>query len=104
MPQVLVTCARIILLAADGRCNTAIAAQLELLKPTVGLWRQRYWRSACRDSTMRLYDELRPGGPRTIRDEQIVRHGTTTLFAALDIASGQVLAQCERRHCHQEFP
>jgi putative transposase len=32
-----------------------------------------------------------------------VRHGTTTLFAALDIASGQVLAQCKARHRHQEF-
>ena len=32
-----------------------------------------------------------------------VRHGTTTLFAALDIASGEVLAQCKRRHRHQEF-
>ena len=32
-----------------------------------------------------------------------VRHGTTTLFAALDIASGHVLTQCKRRHRHQEF-
>lgn len=32
-----------------------------------------------------------------------VRHGTTTLFAALDIASGQVLTRCKPRHRHQEF-
>lgn len=32
-----------------------------------------------------------------------VRHGTTTLFAALDIATGQVLTQCKGRHRHQEF-
>lgn len=32
-----------------------------------------------------------------------VRHGTTTLFAALDIANGQVIAQCKPRHRHQEF-
>ncbi|MCY3819678.1 MAG: IS630 family transposase [Gammaproteobacteria bacterium] len=32
-----------------------------------------------------------------------VRHGTTTLFAALDVATGEVLAQCKRRHRHQEF-
>jgi len=31
------------------------------------------------------------------------RHGTTTLFAALDIASGEVLTQCKPRHRHQEF-
>jgi putative transposase len=31
------------------------------------------------------------------------RHGTTTLFAALDIATGKVIADCKRRHRHQEF-
>lgn len=32
-----------------------------------------------------------------------VRHGTTTLFAALNIANGTILAQCKQRHRHQEF-
>jgi len=32
-----------------------------------------------------------------------VRHGTTTLFAALDAANGQVLTQCRSHHRHQEF-
>jgi putative transposase len=32
-----------------------------------------------------------------------VRHGTTTLFAALDIQTGEVLTRCQRRHRHQEF-
>jgi len=32
-----------------------------------------------------------------------VRHGTTTLFAALDVASGEVITQCKARHRHQEF-
>ena len=31
------------------------------------------------------------------------RHGTTTLFAALDVANGRVLAQRRSRHRHQEF-
>ena len=31
------------------------------------------------------------------------RHGTTTLFAALDVQKGEVLAQCKPRHRHQEF-
>jgi transposase len=31
------------------------------------------------------------------------RHGTTTLFAALDVANGTVLTQCKPRHRHQEF-
>ena len=32
-----------------------------------------------------------------------VRHGTTTLFAALDIATGEVTAQCKQRHRHQDY-
>ena len=32
-----------------------------------------------------------------------IRHGTTTLFAALDIANGSVLTQCKPQHRHQEF-
>ncbi len=211
LPHPLVTRARIVLLAADGVSNTAIAERLELSKPTVGVWRQRY----LRQRVPGLYDELRPGGPRSIRDEQIarllrrtlkttpqggthwtcrslaaetrlskstihrvwtafglqphrqkhfqlstdpffvekvrdivglylhppaqamvlcvdeksqiqalertqpllplglgyvegvthgyVRHGTTTLFAALDLASGRVFTQCQHRHRHQEF-
>jgi putative transposase len=31
------------------------------------------------------------------------RHGTTTLFAALNLLDGSVLAQCKARHRHQEF-
>lgn len=31
------------------------------------------------------------------------RHGTTTLFAALEIATGKVTAACKPRHRHQEF-
>ena len=31
------------------------------------------------------------------------RHGTTTLFAALNTATGQVLSQCRHRHRHQEY-
>ena len=211
LPQPLVTRARIILRAADGTTNTVIAEELGLSKPTVGLWRQRY----LRQGVPGLYDELRPGGPRSIGDERIalllrrtlkttpkgathwtcralaaearvskstvqrvwrafglqphrqkqfklstdpffvekvrdivglylhppenalvlcvdeksqiqalertqpllplglgyvegvthnyVRHGTTTLFAALDLASGRVLTQTKRRHRHQEF-
>ena len=32
-----------------------------------------------------------------------VRHGTTTLFAALDIATGEVKTQCRQRHRHQDY-
>jgi putative transposase len=30
-----------------------------------------------------------------------IRHGTTTLFAALDVATGSVIAECKPRHRHQ---
>ena len=211
MPQSLATRARIVLLSADGESNTDIAERLGLSKPTVGIWRKRY----VMQRIAGLYDEPRPGGPRSIRDEQVatllrktletkpkdgthwscrsiaaetklskstvqrvwkafglqphrqkhfkistdpffvekvrdivglylnppdhavvlcvdeksqiqaldrtapllplglgyvegvthdyVRHGTTTLFAALDIATGRVLTKCKPRHRHQEF-
>ena len=31
------------------------------------------------------------------------RHGTTTLFAALELLEGKVIGQCSARHRHQEF-
>lgn len=37
------------------------------------------------------------------RTHDYVRHGTTTLFAALDIATGKVTATCLPRHRHSEF-
>jgi transposase len=37
------------------------------------------------------------------RSHDYIRHGTTTLFAALEIATGTVTAACKPRHRHQEF-
>jgi len=37
------------------------------------------------------------------RTHDYVRHGTTTLFAALEVATGQVTGICKTRHRHQEF-
>jgi len=211
LPYPLVRRAKIILLAADGLNNKTIAQQVGLSGSMVGMWRKRF----LEQGLMGLYDEPKPGGPRSIRDEQIaalirktlktqpkngthwscrsiaaetkmskstvhrvwkafgiqphrqkhfklstdpffvekvrdivglylnppdkamvlcvdeksqiqaldrtqpllpmgigytegithdyVRHGTTTLFAALDIATGQILAQCKGRHRHQEY-
>lgn len=45
---------------------------------------------------------LRPGLPET-RTHDYKRHGTTTLFAALDILKGFVISKCVKRHRHQEF-
>ena len=37
------------------------------------------------------------------RTHDYARHGTTTLFAALEIATGKVTPVCQQRHRHQEF-
>jgi transposase len=37
------------------------------------------------------------------RTHDYVRHGTTTLFAALEIATGRITGVCKNRHRHQEF-
>ena len=211
LPHSLVRRAKIVVMSADGVDNKSIAEKLGLSRATVGKWRTRFLRQGLAG----LYDEPRPGGPRSVTDEQVaslirrtlqtkpkdathwscrsiaaetklskstvnriwrafgiqphrqkhfklstdpffvekvrdivglylnppdkamvlcvdersqiqaldrtqpllplglgyvegvthdyVRHGPTTLFAALDIASGQVLAQCKARHRHQEF-
>ncbi|HVZ19308.1 MAG TPA: IS630 family transposase [Terriglobales bacterium] len=211
LPHALVARAKLVLWAAEGNSNTEIAKRLQFSKPTVGKWRQRFQQHRLSG----LYDELRPGRPRSIEDDQVaallnrtlsrkptasthwsvrqaakvsgiskstvhrlfqtfavqphrtrsfkistdpffiekvrdivglylnppdhalvlcvdeksqmqalnrtqpvlpmglgyvegvthdyVRHGTTTLFAALDIATGTVFAECKPRHRHQEF-
>src|SRR3954454_21577354 len=45
---------------------------------------------------------LQPGVTER-RSHDYVRHGTSTLFAALEIGTGQVTAACKPRHRHQEF-
>ena len=45
---------------------------------------------------------MQPGLPER-RTHDYKRNGTTTLFAALDIATGKVTAACKPRHRHQEF-
>jgi putative transposase len=211
MPHGLVRRARIVLLAAQGHPYRAIAEKVGVSTVTVCKWRARYLTGGMQG----LHDELRPGRPRSICDDQVaalirrtlkskpegathwtvrtmaqtiglskssvhriwkafalqphrqrhfklsndpffvekvrdicglylnppdkalvlcvdeksqiqalertqpllplgvgyaeatthdyMRHGTTTLFAALDVASGQVLTQCKRRHRHQEY-
>jgi putative transposase len=212
MPAALSLRARMVLACAAGQTNSAVARRFESTNATVGKWRQRF----VKHRISGLYDELRPGKPRSIDDERIaalirktlqkkpkdgsthwsvraaaaesgiskssvqryfqlfglkphrsrsfklstdaffieklravvglylnppdnalvlcvdeksqcqalertqpmlplglgyvegithdyVRHGTTTLFAALDMHSGTVLTDCKPRHRHQEF-
>ncbi len=58
-------------------------------------------------SSIQALDRTQPGLPLkkgrcgTVTHDY-KRHGTTSLFAALNIASGEVIGQCYRRHRHQE--
>ena len=211
LPSGLVRRAKIVLLYASGLTRDAVAEQVGVTPQTAGKWRERFRLQGL----MGLYDERRPGKPRTISDEKVAdlihktletkpqdgthwscrsisdqsgiskstvqrvwsamgiqphrqknfklstdpffvekvhdivglylnppdhamvlcvdeksqtqalersqpllpmglgyvegithdykRHGTTTLFAALDVSTGKVLCQCSRRHRHQEF-
>jgi transposase len=45
---------------------------------------------------------IRPGKAATLTHDYI-RHGTTTLFAALNVLDGTVIGRCMQRHRHQEF-
>jgi len=66
---------RIVLLAADGLNNTAIAEKLDISRLTVGTWRRRF-----ADKRLDgLDDEPRPGAPRKIGDDKIAEVVTRTL-------------------------
>src|SRR5215469_8523292 len=45
---------------------------------------------------------LRPGLPER-QTHDYARHGTTTLFAALNVLEGSLIGECRPRHRHQEF-
>ncbi len=67
--------ARIVLECAKGRTNTAVAEDLGLANVTVGIWRRRFVERRLDG----LFDEPRPGTPRTVSDEDVERVITMTL-------------------------
>jgi transposase len=75
--QALALRARIVLHAAAGRRNTAIATELAVSKHTVGKWRERF----ARLRTEGLLDEPWPGAPRRIGDDEIAALVDRTLSA-----------------------
>jgi transposase len=58
---------RIILRCADGIPSKVVAGELGVHEHTVGKWRRRF----LKDRLDGLLDEVRPGRPRTIDDDQI---------------------------------
>src|SRR5271154_2740237 len=59
-------------------------------------------------SQIQALDRTQPGLPMkegrcATMTHDYKRHGTTTLFAALNVLEGQIIGRCMQRHRHQEF-
>ena len=58
-------------------------------------------------SQIQALDRTQPGLPKKGRCATMThdykRHGTTTLFAALNVLEGRIIGRCMQRHRHQEF-
>ena len=59
-------------------------------------------------SQVQALDRTQPGlplkkGRAATMTHDYKRHGTTTLFAALNVLNGQVIGQCQQRHTHEEW-
>ena len=85
---------------------------VEKLRDVVGLYLTPPERAVvfCFDekSQIQALDRTQPGlpikpGRAGTMTHDYKRHGTTTLFAALDVVTGSVLHECMPRHRHQEF-
>jgi len=75
MPHALVLRAQIVLLAAEGKQNKEIALVSGMSRQTVAKWRERFVSRGLEG----LYDEYRPGRPRSIDDERIAEMVNRTL-------------------------
>ena len=59
-------------------------------------------------SSIQALDRTQPGlpikaGRAGTMTHDYKRHGTSTLFAALNVFTGEVIGECKKRHRHQEF-
>ena len=85
---------------------------LEKLTDVVGLYlnppQQALVLCVDEKSQIQALDRTQPGLPLKkgrcgTMTHDYKRHGTTTLFAALEVLQGRVIGQCYERHRHQEF-
>src|SRR5258708_19425835 len=67
LPHAIVARAKLVLWAAQGESNFAIAQRLGWSMPTVGKWRRRF----VEHRVAGLHDELRPGRPRPYPPDQL---------------------------------
>jgi transposase len=70
------------LACATGKVNHAVAAEFKTTGQTVGRWRRRFFERRTHDYR---------------------RHGTTSLFAALDVKTAQVIGRLHQRQRAREF-
>ena len=75
LPASLSARARILLSSVEGEANSSIPERLKLGRDTVGKWRARFIERL----VVGFYDDVRPGPPRTIDDEQVAYLIKTTL-------------------------
>jgi len=73
--QALALRCRIVLACAEGLSNVEVADRVGVNRMTVGKWRSRF----VSDRLDGLHDEPRPGGPRSIGDDDVERVIVTTL-------------------------
>ena len=96
LPYSQVVRARIILQAAEGKTNKEIAESVGMTRETTGKWRKRYLERGIQG----LYDELRPGKPRTIDDEKVAELIQATLRRTPEGANTLECAYaCHRDRC-----
>ena len=67
--------ARVVLACGDGLNNSRVARKLRVSPGMVGKWRARFLKARLEG----LYDEPRPGAPRTVSDEQVEKVVIKTL-------------------------
>jgi transposase len=82
-PYHVVVRAKIVLLAADGVENVAIADRLEVSVATVGLWRKRFFQQGLAG----LAERKRPGRPRRFSPSGLVRAEAVALACELPTRS-----------------
>lgn len=90
LPASIVRRAAIILMAADGMANIEIADKLDVTNSTVGFWRRRFAEKGIEG----LHDELKPGRPRSLGDEQVAELITKVLHTKPSNATHWSVRQC----------
>ncbi len=90
LPASIVRRATIILLAAEGMVNIEIAAKLDVTNSTVGFWRRRFAENGIEG----LHDELKPGRPRSLGDEQVAELINKVLHTKPSAATHWSVRQC----------